>query len=74
MPKYILRATKQVDGQFYGLVKFSQAELSGTSANGLAPKTLSLSSVTIHMVRWALAQNLSSLPSNPKQAHLGRFQ
>ena len=26
------------------------------------------------MVRWALAQNLSSLPPNPKQAHLDRFQ
>ena len=26
------------------------------------------------MVRWALAQNLSSLPPNPKRAHLDRFQ
>ena len=26
------------------------------------------------MVRWALAQILSSLPPNPKQAHLDRFQ
>ena len=26
------------------------------------------------MARWALAQILSSLPPNPKQAHLDRFQ
>ena len=26
------------------------------------------------MVCWALAQNLSSLPPDPKQAHLDRFQ
>ena len=31
---------KQVDGQFYGLVKFSQAELSSVAANVLAPGTL----------------------------------
>ena len=59
---------------YYGLVKSSHAELSRSAANKLAPATLWASSVTIRMVRWALARNLSTLPPDPKQAHIDRFQ
>ena len=52
----------------------SSQELSSAAANGLAPATLQASSVTIRMVRWALARNLSTLPPDPKQAHIDRFQ